>query len=400
MKDSTNIIHNKRKRAVVAGHICLDVMPDMSHLPSGEFVEHFKPGHLISVGAARFAAGGPVSNVGLALHKLGIPTHLIAKTGDDPYGRILQQIITDYDEHLLRGLRIDIEQPTSYSVIISPPGVDRIFLHCPGVNDAFKASDIDFELVAEADLMHFGYPPIMQQMYQNGGAELVDVFRRAKGTGITTSLDMAFPDPASPGGQVDWRDILGVVLPFVDIFAPSIEEIIFMLHRPLYETMCADFGDVLTSITPSLISDLGTELLELGATIILLKLGHQGAYLRTAEQTHWADFGRATPVKLADWGGKELWSSCYQVDVVGTTGSGDATIAGFLSALLRNLSPHAALNIAVAVGACNVEAPDALGGLYAWEETLNRIQNGWDKHSLKLHIPGWTWDNHYRIWNK
>ena len=64
--------------------------------------------------------------------------------------------------------------------------------------------------------------------------------------------------------------------------------------------------DVLISITPSLISNLGTELLELDGTIILLKLGHQGASLRTAEQTHWADCGRATPVKLADWGGNKI----------------------------------------------------------------------------------------------
>ncbi len=390
----------EKKTAIVAGHICLDILPRMDHLPTGEFGSLFQPGHLISVGEALFATGGPVSNVGLALHKLGVPTQLIAKIGDDPYGRILQQIIAGFDADLATGIRTDQDQPTSYSIIISPPDIDRIFLHCPGVNDAFKAVDIDFDLLAEADLMHFGYPPVMRQMYSNGGAELVQIFHQAKQTGITTSLDMAFPDPVSPGGQADWRQILLAVLPFVDIFIPSIEEILFMLHRKKYHKLLLDFGDIIDGVTPAILSDLSAELLEMGTKMVLLKLGHQGAYLRTDKPANWTDFGQAIPQGWNSWTRKELWSTCYQVDVVGTTGSGDATIAGFLSAILRDLSPPEALNAAVAVGACNVEAPDALSGLCSWEETQSRIQRGWEKHDLSLHTDGWSWDNQYNLWIK
>ena len=92
----------------------------------------------------------------------------------------MQEIYCSIGANLLDGVNADDAQPTSYSMIISPPEVDRIFLHCPGVNDTFKAADIDFDLLADADLMHFGYPPIMKQMYQNGGTELVEVFRKAK----------------------------------------------------------------------------------------------------------------------------------------------------------------------------------------------------------------------------
>ncbi len=391
---------NEKKTAVVAGHICLDVLPEMGHLPSGAFDAIFRPGQLVSVGAALFATGGPVSNVGLALHKLGVPTRLIAKTGADPYGQILQQIIAGFDPDLLKGVRTDLEQPTSYSVIISPPGVDRIFLHCPGVNDVFKSADIDYELLAEADLMHFGYPPIMYEMYQNGGAELVEVFRQAKQTGITTSLDMAFPDPASPGGQVDWPQILSAVLPDVDIFMPSVEEILFMLHRAQYDEMISKHGDLLVGITPELLSDLCDELVGMGAKMVLLKLGYRGAYLCINSEDKLRNFGRAVPEKISTWANQEFWSPCYLVDVVGTTGSGDATIAGFLSAILRDLSPLEALNTAVAVGACNVEAPDALGGIRSWEETQQRIQRGWEKHELQVQDAGWSWDSQHSSWKK
>ena len=386
------------KTAVVAGHICLDVIPSLDHLPSGQFEQSFQPGHLTVVGTANFSTGGPVSNTGLALHRLGIPTQLIAKVGEDPFGEMICQLIQKFDPGLLAGLHVDGSAPTSYSIIINPPGVDRIFLHCPGVNDTFRAEDIDYAIVAQADLMHFGYPPIMRQMYIDEGAELTAVFKRAKTTGVTTSLDMAFPDPASEGGQVDWRKILGATLPFVDIFTPSFEEILFLLHREQYEALSSQNTDILTALTPAMLSDLGEELLAMGARIALLKLGHQGAYLRTAGIEAWKDLGRATPKNAAVWVNQEIWSPCYQVDVAGTTGSGDATIAGFLSAFLREMPPKDTLNAAVAVGACNVEAPDALSGLCSWETTLERILKGWKKRPLHLDAPGWEWDAESDLW--
>lgn len=41
-------------------------------------------------------------------------------------------------------------------------------------------------------------------------------------------------------------------------------------------------------------------------------------------------------------------------------GAGDAAYAGLLAAMLRGLPPQAAAEMACAVGACCVEAPDAI----------------------------------------
>ncbi len=65
---------------------------------------------------------------------------------------------------------IDQRATTSYTVIINPPGVDLIFLHHPGTNDAFCAADIDYAKLNEAALFHFGYPPLMRQMYTADGS--------------------------------------------------------------------------------------------------------------------------------------------------------------------------------------------------------------------------------------
>lgn len=385
------------KHAVVAGHICLDVIPDLGHLESGIFTDLFQPGHLITVGRAHYSTGGPVSNTGLALQHLGIPTQLIAKTGDDAFGQVIRDLIAERDSALNRGIVVDPGAVTSYSVIISPPGIDRIFLHCPGANDSFGVEDVNLDLVLQADLFHFGYPPIMKHMYQNEGDELATIFRRVKATGITTSLDMAFPDPASEGGQVNWRRILQKTLPSVDIFVPSIEEILFMLRRDTFTSMQA-LGDLLDHITPTLLSSVSEELMAMGAKIVLLKLGHQGAYLRTAPQGVLPQLGRAAAHDLSGWGNLTAWAPCFEANVVGTTGAGDATIAGFLGGMLRDMSAFEALTMGVAVGACNVETSDALSGLRTWDVTRQRIAAGWSRRPLDLSADAWQHDEYTGIW--
>ena len=383
--------------AIAAGHLCLDVIPSLDHLPPGQFETLFKPGRLIQAGIAQFSSGGPVSNTGLALHKLGVPTRLVAKVGADPFGEIVRGIVAQHDPQLAEGICIDPDVPTSYSVIVSPPDTDRIVLHCPGANDTFLSTDIDYSLVEQSSLFHFGYPPLMRSLYLENGQGLVEVLQRAKETGVTTSLDMSFPDPTSESGQVDWRTIYTAALSYVDIFLPSIEEILFTLRRGTYEQLTAR-GPLLPQVTPELLTDISQQLLELGARIVILKLGERGLYLRSGNQSQLRQIGRARPEQWEAWVGKELWAPCFQVEVVGTTGSGDATIAGFLSALLRGLSPEQAMVMAVAVGACNVEATDALSGLRTWEETVARINAGWKRHPLAIRSPGWQWDDRQSLW--
>jgi sugar/nucleoside kinase (ribokinase family) len=385
--------------AVVAGHICLDIIPEIQALPPGGFNETFLPGHLLEVGPAALCTGGAVSNTGLALHRLGIPTQLICKIGSDAFGRIVRELIESDGPGLAAGIVVDPQAATSYSMIISPPDVDRIVLHNPAANHTFSADDIDYQLVDQAALFHFGYPPIMRRMYAQDGQGLVDLFRQVKQTGVTTSLDMCYPDPASEGGRVDWETILKATLPWVNIFLPSIEELLLMLHSSDFEQLSAG-GSLLDQVTPALLHSLSSELLEMGVPIVVIKLGARGLYLRTAGRKAIARLGRAAPENPSAWAEQELWAPCFRVQVTGTTGAGDAAIAGFLSALLRGLGPELAVTAAVAVGACNVEAADALSGLRSWDATLDRIRAGWERLPLRLEDPAWIWDQSNQVWRR
>lgn len=380
---------------VVAGHICLDVIPDLKYTKIKTPGEFFTPGKLVNVAAATISTGGPVSNTGLALVVLGIKTALMGKVGTDPFGKVLGALLSERWK-IKTGLITAEGATTSYTIALSPPGHDRMFLHCPGANDTFTANDINYDLVAEAKLFHFGYPPLMQRMYAEGGKELIEIFRRVRKLGVTTSLDMSLPDPQGPGGQADWRGILEKVLPHVDIFLPSAEEILFMLDRKKFDKWRARGEGMIPRFSGDDLHGLSTQLLALGAKVLVIKCGPRGMYLRTASGDRLKEIGRAKP-QGKDWGSRELWHPAFAVPCTPmATGSGDSSIAGFLAAYLRGLDPEQCLRYANANGARNVMAPDAISGIIPWPELTAALEKGWKTEPLE--VKGTAWKRQGAFW--
>ena len=221
------------KKIIAAGHICLDITPVFPDQKAENIGDIMIPGKLIQMGGADVHTGGAVANTGLAMKILGADVTLMGKIGADEFGGMVENILHRYD--VGEGMIVSEEESTSYSVVIAVPGIDRIFLHNPGANHSFGCEDIDYEEVAKADLFHFGYPPLMRQMYQEGGKGMAEMFRRIKEQHAATSLDLAAVDAKSEAGRADWIDILSRSLPYVDFFVPSVEELCFMLDRDRYE---------------------------------------------------------------------------------------------------------------------------------------------------------------------
>ena len=122
-------------------------------------------------------------------------------------------------------------EASSYTIVVNPPGVDRCFLHCPGTNDTFVATDLALDRMAGARLLHFGYPPLMEGIFADGGEGIAARFREAGRQGMLVSLDMGMPDMDSPAGRVDWHAWFERVLPHVDVFLPSLDEALLLLDR-------------------------------------------------------------------------------------------------------------------------------------------------------------------------
>ncbi len=360
---------------MVAGHLCLDITPKF---PAGEKLnisDVFSPGKLTNVEQAVLSAGGPVPNTGLAMAKLDVDVVLAGKVGEDVFGNIIKRLV---GQKRAAAFKTVSDQNTSYTIVLAPPGIDRFVLHNPATNDTFGADDIDYELAKQCVLFHFGYPPLMRRMYENNGSELVEIYKRVKDLGVTTSLDMAMPDPASSAGQANWRIILEKTLPYVDIFVPSLEEITFMLDRDLFEKRKAAAGgeDPVLVYEPKDCTRICGKLLSMGVKIITIKCGIRGLYLRTSNAERLGIIGTACPKDVNAWANREMWAGSFKAEKFGSTlGAGDATIAGFLCGFLRGASPEDTLQIANTVGWQNVQAIDTLSGIKNWQGTVELLKD-------------------------
>ncbi len=137
----------------------------------------------------------------------------------------------------------------------------------------------------------------------------------------------------------------------------------------------------------------------MGVAIAVLKLGTQGLYARTSSDTkRLASIGVGATENADNWLSRELLVPCFKVNVVGTTGAGDCAIAGFIAGLLKGLPIEGVMATAVAVGAFNVESPDATSGVPDWNTVQGRLDAGWEPLPLTLPLQGWRWEPDRGIW--
>lgn len=371
-----------KKKIAAAGHICLDITPVFPANTAGTVAEILKPGRLLHMDGVDVHTGGSAANTGLALKLMGADVRILGKVGEDTFGRIVGAVL---EQHGVRhGLIRDAQGSTSYSVILAVPGTDRIFLHDAGTNDTYGPEDISEEALEGLDLFHFGYPPLMRRMYEKEGRELEEIFRKVKARGIPVSLDMAAVDEASPAGSADWEKILRRILPLVDVFLPSVEELLFMADREAYRKIVqraagrdvTEVTDIRQDVVP-----LAEKMLEWGAKNVLIKCGSMGLYFASCEAEKQRELQTVMGLDAEAWAGKRLFERSFRPErICSGTGAGDTCIAAFLMGMLLGKTPEECVRLAAAQGACCVEAYDALGGLRTMEELEKRIGGGWEKN--------------------
>ena len=376
-----------KKRVIVAGHLCVDMTPAFLSGFHGSLQDIMLPGKLTQMGPMTFSLGGAVANVGLCLKKLGSDVRLVGKVGDDPLG---QMIIREMKKSgAAESVVCSAGTSTSYSIVLAPPRHDRTFLHNPGANDSFSADDIDVREIDDADLFHFGYPPLMRRMYENDGEELIRIFREVSGRGAVTSLDMAAIDPQSDAGGADWRKICERVMPYTDLFVPSIEELLYILDQDAWFALneAAAGRDVTTILDLDRhVRPLADQLMEMGCRVVLIKCGAAGIYYRTAEKTALEAMCRRLGLSAETTGGKEGFEESFLPEkTVSAVGAGDTAIAAFIASLLAGCPIEKCARYAAAEGACCVAGYGALDAVCTLDEIDRKIAGGWERqHLIKI----------------
>ena len=318
--------------AVVAGHVCVDLIPELPVVPPNV------PGELVEVGPLGLSAGGCVANTAAGLAALGAEVEAVGDAGDDELGATLVRMLA------ARGTRADqirlLEgRSTSYSVVVQPPGRDRSFWHHVGANAEFDGSAVRLD---GAELLHVGYPSLLPRLIADGGAALEALLGRAREAGVTTSLDLAVLDPQSAAARHDWPALLRRVLPLVDVLSPSVDDV---------RTTLGIDGPP---------SGVARTLMDMGAAVVLVTAGAEGQHLRAAPRERLARAGRLfeSAERQAAWGEHDEHALAAAVEVRTTLGAGDAATAGLLFGILTGLAPGESLALAVSTAAARVsEAP-------------------------------------------
>lgn len=367
----------KKYDAVIAGYTCVDLIPDFMKTESvANFSSLFRPGKLIEIDGIDFVLGGVVANTGLAMKKFDKKVFLHGLVGDDFMGKIVIEWFQKYD--VSEGIQVTKEAGTAFSIVLAPPGLDRMFLESPGCNQIFDTSFIDFDIISQSRLYHFGYPPLLKQFFQNDGSQLVELFSKIQDLDVVTSLDFSLPDTETESGRANWPKIMKSILPFTDIFVPSLEEALQIMLPEKYAEMqdLCKGGDILDFIPMELIQLLGKTIIDCGVKILLLKMGHRGVYLLTNDVSSLNGKGYNLPEE--NWNYQEMWCETFLAEpskIINATGAGDTAIAAFLTAILDGETAESSMKYAAMAGRNNLYCHNIYEELPVWSEMTKELKS-------------------------
>jgi len=243
-------------------------------------------------------AGGVVINTA----KLGLKSLAVGAVGNDEKADF---VIGEMGRHSIDTSamqRLD-GVPTSATILNIRPNGDRPALHQRGASDHFDLPERLYDQVFDAPIVHLGGTGLLRTL---DGEKSVTLLKEAKRRGRTVTFDLIAATAETAG-------IVLPLLPYIDYFMPSIEEARDMSGQTSVED-CASFY------------------LDHGAKTCAFTLGGDGAY-------------------YADHTGTRLKVPSYVIDVVDTTGCGDAFDAGFITALHHKMNPEDSVRFAQAVAA-------------------------------------------------
>jgi len=272
--------------------------------------------------------GGCACNTAVSLGKLGVDTAVIGKVGHDTFGDFLIKIMSDAKLDTSGMVRDQDVNTSATAVLISPDG-ERSFLHYSGTNAQMSADDVDYGLIEKARILHVAAAFLVPGL---DGGPMARVLEEAHRMGVTTSLDTAWD------AEERWMQLLEPCLAHVDIFMPSIEEA-QMLSGEKHLDKIAEF------------------FLDYGIKTVLLKLGAEGCYVRTADE--------------------EFSTPAFKVEkVVDTLGAGDCHAAGFLAATVEGWDLKKVCRFANAVSAACVSTRGTSGIRPMQQIVMQYLPNG------------------------
>jgi len=231
----------------------------------------------------RITAAGSAGGTALTLAKLGARTSSAGAIGSDAVGDMLTALLERGGIDTSNLVRRDDVQ-TSASVLPIRPSGERPALHVIGANATYGPDDAPWDAIAGSTHLHLGAPEFM------GGEAAARILAHAREHGVTTSADILAPGDQA-GDLMDW---IAPAFGALDYLLPNDEQVLGLT---------------------------GEEDLVAGCRALILRGVGCVVATRGAEGVVIVDEEGSEPVPA------------FEVEVVDTTGCGDAFSAGFLRGL-------------------------------------------------------------------
>lgn len=155
----------------------------------GELLVDFTSNGVSEQGNPLFEAnpGGAPCNVLSMLQRLGKKTAFIGKVGKDSFGEMLCKVVSEQGIDI-RNLIMDEEVPTTLAFVHTASDGDRSFsfYRNPGADMMLREKDIDFSLLQDTKIFHFGSLSMTDTEVEKATKAAVDA---AKEAGALISFD-------------------------------------------------------------------------------------------------------------------------------------------------------------------------------------------------------------------
>jgi len=227
------------------------------------------------------ASGGSAANTAVGLARLGLRVGYIGKVADDNEGKFL---LSDFKKEKVDIGGVTVSKRGISGVVfgfIDKEGSRALYV-APGVNDSLVFEEINLDYVSNTEFLHF--TSFVGEKPFNAQKKLLKAISNVK---------ISF-DP----GELYARKGLTLLKPFLErcyFVSPNENELKLLTGKGYRE---------------------GSKvLLKEGASIVAVKLGKKGCYVTDDKESHLIE--------------------PYEVEVVDTTGAGDAFCAGFLYGLIK-----------------------------------------------------------------
>ena len=278
--------------------------------------------------------GGSAANTAIALARFGVQVGIVGRVGDDPLARYALADLEAAGVDLSQ-LQRDPEATTGLMFIAVTPDGERTMFGCRGANPGTDPAQLDEGAIARAGWLHISGYALLERPQREAACRAMEAAHRA---GVAVSLD------AGVEAAILMADEVRALLPRIRMILPN----------ELEAERLTGQGEPVRAVEA---------LLGYGVQVVGLKLGPRGCVVGSVDEIF------AVPA--------------FSVQVVDTTGAGDAFDAGLILGHLGGLGLRGSALLANALGALTTTVEGAGGAIPGREATLAFLRR-W------LEEPSWA----------